>query len=140
MAAAALLAVGGWYVGQAGSASQRAAAAALREDVGWMRETAALAVENRERFAAALRAHGLQPYPSAANFILIPVQQAARVALLMRQRGIAVRPYLGLRNIGDTLRITIGPWPMMEFALEALLAARDAVARESNATAVGGAT
>ena len=105
-----------------------------------MRETAALAVENRDRFAAALRAHGLQPFPSAANFILIPMQDAARVALLMRQRGIAVRPYLGLRNIGDTLRITIGPWPLMEIALDALLAARATVARDPSGAVAGGAT
>ena len=114
---------------------ERAAAAALREDVGWMRDMAALAVDNRERLAAALRAHGFHPYPSAANFILVPVQHAAKVALLMRQRGIAVRPYLGLRGIGDTLRITIGPWPMMELALKALVVARDTVDRGSNVAA-----
>jgi histidinol-phosphate aminotransferase len=111
---------------------ERAAAAALREDVDWMREMVALAVEERERFATALRAHGLHPYPSAANFILLPVPHAARIALLMRQRGVAVRPYPGLRGIGDTLRITIGPSLMMELALDALLSARDAVARESD--------
>jgi histidinol-phosphate aminotransferase len=115
---------------------ERAAAAALRENVEWMREMALLAVENRERFATALRGHGFHPYPSAANFILLPVQHAAQVALLMRKRGIAVRPYLGLRGIGDTLRITIGPWSMMEVALDALLAARDAVARETDIAAV----
>ena len=114
---------------------ERAAAAALREDVGWMRDMAALAVDNRERLAAALRAHGFHPYPSAANFILVPVQHAAKVALLMRQRGVAVRPYLGLRGIGDTLRITIGPWPMMELALKALVVARDTVDRGSNVAA-----
>ena len=119
---------------------ERPAASALREDVAWMREMVALAVEHRERFATALRAHGFQPYPSAANFILLPVPHAARVALLMRQRGVAVRPYLGLRGIGDTLRITIGPWPMMELALDALLSARDVVARESDLAIVGDGT
>jgi histidinol-phosphate aminotransferase len=115
---------------------ERAAAAALREDVGWMREQAAVAVANRERFATALRAHGFQPFSSAANFVLVPVQHAAEVALLMRRRGVAVRPYLGLRGIGDTLRITIGPWPLMELALDTLVTARDAVA---GAPSVGGA-
>ena len=119
---------------------ERAAAAALREDVNWMREMVALAVENRERFVTALRAHGFQPYPSAANFILLPVPHAARIALLMRQRGVAVRPYLGLRGIGDTLRVTVAPWPLMEMALEALLAARDAVAHESNLAVAGDGT
>jgi histidinol-phosphate aminotransferase len=119
---------------------ERAAAAALREDVDWMREMVALAVEHRERFATALRAHGFEPYPSAANFILVPVPDAARIALVMRQRGVAVRPYLGLRGIGDTLRITIGPSPMMDLALDALLSARDAVARESDLAIVGDGT
>jgi histidinol-phosphate aminotransferase len=94
----------------------------------------------RERFATALRAHGFQPYPSAANFILLPVPNAARIALLMRQRGVAVRPYPGLRGMGDTLRITIGPSPMMELALDALLSARDAVACEPDLAAAGDET
>jgi len=108
--------------------AERAAACALREDVLWMRELAAEAVQNRERFAEALRAHGLDPLPSAANFLLVPIANAALVAQRMRERGIAVRPYPGLAGIGDALRITIGPWTLMELALDALLAARaDAV-------------
>ena len=107
--------------------AERAAACALREDVDWMQELAARAIEHRERFAAALRANGLEPLPSAANFLLVPIPHAARIAQLVRQRGIALRPYPGLSGIGDALRITIGPWPMMELALGALLSARDAV-------------
>jgi len=107
--------------------AERAAACALREDVEWMRELAVRAVENRERFAGALRANGLEPLPSAANFLLVPIPHAARIARLVRERGIALRPYPDLARIGDALRITIGPWPMMELALDALLSARDAV-------------
>jgi histidinol-phosphate aminotransferase len=102
---------------------ERAAAAALREDVAWMRKFAAQAVENRDRFAGELRTRGFKPFPSDANFLLVPVEQAARVAELMRTQGVAVRPYPALRGIGDTLRITIGPWPMMVRALEELLTA-----------------
>ena len=75
-----------------------------------MRELAARAVEIRERFAALLRERGFDPIPSAANFILVPVAQAARVASAMRERGIAVRPYPALRGIGDAVRITMAPW------------------------------
>jgi histidinol-phosphate aminotransferase len=107
--------------------AERAAASALREDVQWMRELAARAIELRERFATALRANGLEPLPSAANFLLVPISHAARIAHLVRQQGVALRPYPNLPGIGDALRITIGPWPMMELALEALLAAREAV-------------
>lgn len=103
--------------------AERAAACALREDVSWMRELVAQAVQNRERFAGALRANGFDPLPSAANFLLVPVPDATLVAERMRERGVAVRPYPGLPDTGDALRMTIGPWPMMELALEALVAA-----------------
>jgi len=106
--------------------AERAAACALREDVSWMRALAAKAVENRERFADALRANGLAPLPSAANFLLVPIANVALVAQQMRDRGIAVRPYPGLPGIGDALRITIGPWALMELALDVLLDVRAA--------------
>jgi histidinol-phosphate/aromatic aminotransferase/cobyric acid decarboxylase-like protein len=109
---------------------ERAAAAALREDVAWMRERAAEAVALRERFADALRASGFSPYPSAANFLLVPVGDAAAIGRRMRQDGIAVRPYPGLPGIGDALRITIGPWPLMELTLSSLRAARHELQRE----------
>jgi histidinol-phosphate aminotransferase len=113
--------------------AERAAACALREDVPWMRELAAQAVQNRERFAGALRANGFDPLPSAANFLLVPVPDAILVAERMRERGVAVRPYPGLPDIGDALRITIGPWPMMELALDALVAARAPQAKAERA-------
>lgn len=115
---------------------ERAAAAALRENVEWMRECAAQAVDHRDRFDAALRASGFTPLRSAANFILVPIPNAARVADLMRERGIAVRPYPSLRGVGDALRITVAPWPVMERTLDTLLAARDL----AQGDAVGDAT
>ena len=114
--------------------AERAAASALREDVSWMRDLATQAARNRERFADALRGLGFVPLPSAANFLLIPVADAAAVAHRLRERGIAVRPYSGLPNIGDALRITIGPWPMMELALEALAMARSLGGADERAT------
>jgi len=104
--------------------AERAAACALREDVDWMRELVTQAVQNRDRFADVLRASGIHPLPSAANFLLVPVPNAVMVARHMREHGIAVRAYPGLPGIGDALRITIGPWAMMELALDALLSAR----------------
>ena len=110
--------------------AERAAAAALREDVPWMRDKASEAVANRERFADALRRIGLDPYPSAANFLLVPVTNAAALGHHMRQRGVAVRPYPALPGVGDALRITVGPWATMELALDALQAAVDAARRD----------
>jgi histidinol-phosphate/aromatic aminotransferase/cobyric acid decarboxylase-like protein len=83
-----------------------------------------MAVANRERFAVALRDFGLSPIPSTANFLLVPVGDAQAVGTAMRRAGVAVRPMPALPVIGDALRISIGPWSMMEAALSAL---RDAL-------------
>jgi histidinol-phosphate/aromatic aminotransferase/cobyric acid decarboxylase-like protein len=100
--------------------AERAAVAVLREDMTWVREHIAEVRANRSRFIVALAERGLAPVPSAANFVLVPVRGAASVASRMRELGVAVRPFEALRGIGDALRITIGPWPMMEAALRAL--------------------
>jgi histidinol-phosphate aminotransferase len=41
----------------------------------------------------------------------------------MARSGVAVRQLENLTGIGDALRISIGPWPMMEECLAALEAA-----------------
>jgi histidinol-phosphate aminotransferase len=106
---------------------ERAAACAVREDVQWMRTCAAAVRENRERFVAALQANGFCPFPSAANFVLVPVVDAVGIARLAREHGVALRAYPGLHGIGDAIRVTVGPWPTMERALSALVTARSAV-------------
>ena len=55
--------------------------------------------------------------------MLVPVRDATALARHMRGAGVAVRPFVALAGIGDALRITIGPWPMMEEALTALAGA-----------------
>src|SRR5690606_38616989 len=37
----------------------------------------------------------------------------------LRRLGVAVRPFPAVRGAGDCLRVSIGPWPMMERFLEA---------------------
>jgi histidinol-phosphate aminotransferase len=108
--------------------AERAAIAALREDVAWVRERAAEAVAVRERLAAALRALGLEPLPSRANFLFVPVRDARGIAARMRARGVAVRAFAGLPAVSEALRVTegsalrigAGPWPAVEGAVEAL--------------------
>jgi len=58
-------------------------------------------LEERERFAAELRALGLEPLPSAANFVAVPLADGADVANRLSLRGLPVRPYR------DGIRITI---------------------------------
>jgi histidinol-phosphate aminotransferase len=107
----------------------RAAMAALGDDLPWVRERVDAVVTLRARFTDALRALGLEPLQSRANFVLAPVADAAKVAAALRNRGIAVRPFEHLSapagtplaaTRGSAIRLTIGPWPLLERALGAL--------------------
>ena len=103
--------------------AERAALAALREDGDWIAGRIDEVRTNRDRFAAGLGRLGLAPLASDANFVLVPVRDAAALALRLRRSdgsGVAVRPFVALAGIGDAIRITIGPWRLMEAALSAL--------------------
>ena len=103
-----------------GTLAERAAVAALSEDLAWMRERAVQARDDRERLARALVALGYAPLPSAANFVLVPVADAAACSARMLAAGVIVRAFPGLARVGDAVRITVGPWVAMERALAAL--------------------
>lgn len=111
--------------------AERAVFASLDESdeaLGWVRAHAALAVENRERMAAGLRAIGFAPLPSAANFLFVPTPRAVVFARRMRERGVLVRAFAGLprdlavlaESSGEALRIGVGPWEVMEKVLRTL--------------------
>jgi histidinol-phosphate aminotransferase len=102
------------------SLGEALAVAALTEDVAWMEACAAEAVVNRERLRGALRTLGLEPLPSEANFLLVPLRGARRVGEALRERNVNVRVFEGLTGVGDALRIGCGPWPVMASALRAL--------------------
>jgi histidinol-phosphate/aromatic aminotransferase/cobyric acid decarboxylase-like protein len=102
------------------SVSEAAAVAALTEGLPWVKEHAAIAVGVRERFADALRARGLEPVPSAANFLFVPMANAPVVAQRMRELGVAVRGFAQPAG----LRINVAPWDSMQDALSALDQAR----------------
>jgi len=119
-----------------------AAAAALDDTSGWAEEIARETRENRERLLEELERRGLRPIPSQANFLLIPLgsgrgdgvpKALPRSGLAVRQidaalraKGVAARPFPKLPGIGDALRVSVGPWPLMEIFLDAL----DAVLQE----------
>jgi len=105
------------------AAAERAAAAALRLDLGWVREKVADVIQNRTRLTEALIALGLSPLPSAANFVLVRVPKAAaELDRAMRQRGVAMRAFTALPGVGEALRIGLGPWEQVQAALDALKA------------------
>jgi histidinol-phosphate aminotransferase len=105
-----------------GVAAAAAASAALREDAAWVAATAAEAAAVRERLRGELDALGLRTWPSAANFVLVaaPGADADGCARDMLAAGVGVRPFPGLAQAGDCLRVTVGPWPLMERFLAAV--------------------
>lgn len=104
------------------SVAQRAAVAALTDDRAWVEQHVREAVINREKLTQSLTAIGLSPLPSDSNFVLVPVKDAATCDRRMRDHGIAVRPFTSLPHIGDALRISVGPWYMLEKCVDALRA------------------
>lgn len=102
------------------SVAQMAAVSALTVDREWVMHAVAEAVENRARLIDALRQMGLEPLPSDSNFVLVPVPDATSADRRMREQGVAVRPFVQLPGIGDALRISIGPWQLMQQCLDAL--------------------
>lgn len=102
--------------------SERAATAALAHDAPWVTRAAQLTCAARDRFAAALQEAGFRPFPSAANFVLLRVADAASSHRALLERGVLVRPFRALPGIGDAIRITVGHPDIMPRVLERVLA------------------
>jgi len=102
------------------SLAERAAMVAITDDRVWVEEKIEEARANRARFTERLNALGLLPIESSANFVLVPVSNSRQICTRMVRAGVAVRVLEKLTGIGDALRISIGPWPMMEDCLAAL--------------------
>jgi len=98
-----------------------AAAAALRDENGWMARVVAECLENRERLRGELSRRNLTPLESSANFLLLPAPSGSAVADMsaLREDGVAVRPFAGIPGMGEGLRVTVGPWPLLEKFLQA---------------------
>ncbi|MEX2281454.1 MAG: histidinol dehydrogenase [Gemmatimonadota bacterium] len=100
-----------------------AAIAMLTHEREWLRARIDETRANREQLSAELQRLAYRPLPSAANFLLVPVlagQTAVSLATALRVRGVAVRPYTELPGLGDAIRVTVGPWWMMQRLLTEL--------------------
>lgn len=104
--------------------AEQVALAAVRDGMPWVREHVALAVTNRDRLAEALRARGYAPLPSAANYVCVPIPNAVAMGAALRARGVAARPFERLPHVGDALRISVGPWDVLQQFLDAFDAVR----------------
>jgi histidinol-phosphate aminotransferase len=71
-------------------------------------------IEGRERLADDLRGLGLDPLPSAANFLYVPLERARDVARLLLAEGMVVRDY------PDAIRVTVLEQPSNARLVEAL--------------------
>ncbi len=94
--------------------SERAALAAVTEDRAWVTRAVSIVTEARQRFAAALSEAGFQPIQSAANFVLVPVADAAAATATLLASGFLVRQFTALPVVGDAIRVSIADWPTMQ--------------------------
>ena len=108
------------------------AAAALADRGSWMKDVVRECGENRERLRAQLESRGLRPFPSRTNFLLFPVTglSAQSYSDALIKEGVWVRPFRRVPGLPESLRVTVGPWPLMECFLNAL----DRVRAEFGAT------
>lgn len=103
--------------------AEAAACGILRADTAWVNQMVERTRANRTRLAQRLAQLNLTFWPSAANFILIklPAGISAHDAnVQLRARGVAVRPFPAVPHAGDCIRVTVGPWELMEKFLAAL--------------------
>lgn len=111
--------------------AERAAVAALADApdaLEWVRTHAALARDVRDRLIDALRGLGLAPLPSDANFVFVPLAEAAAVGRRMIDRGVLVRSMRGLDTRhpvlrearGAGLRMGVGPWEQIQRVIDVL--------------------
>ena len=102
--------------------AERAAVAALQDEDGWTARTVAECAAAREQLFLALKERGFEPLRSWTNFILVPVSDGSARSWndALRTRGVAVRPFPACPDVGDALRLTVAPWPLLERFLEAL--------------------
>ena len=103
-----------------GAAAQAAAMAALAEDLPWISNVVSETLTNRARLVSELEALGYNPLPSDANFVLIPVTDESNIVHKLLVNGVGVRSFANLAGIGGAIRVTIGPWEMMQQFLDAL--------------------
>jgi histidinol-phosphate aminotransferase len=98
------------------------AAAAVRDASGWMSGVVSECLANRRRLYDELIERGIEALASRANFILFaaPSGSAADDTNALRDEGVQVRPFRDIPELGDALRVTVGPWPLLERFLAAL--------------------
>jgi histidinol-phosphate aminotransferase len=98
------------------------AALAIRDADGWVARTVAECLDNRDRLAGELARRGLRTLESQANFVLVAAPSGSATADndALRRHGVTTRPFADVPELGEGLRVTVGPWPVLERFLQAL--------------------
>lgn len=100
------------------------AGAAALSDAGWMQENVERVQSSRRKLSEGLRALGLAPLPSQANFVFVRVGSAERAHgafQALKAQNILVR-YFAQPGLDDGLRITVGTDAQVQQLLVALKA------------------
>jgi len=74
---------------------------------------------DRERLAEGLRAHGLDPFPAAGNFLCSEVGDGAAMAARLEREGVIVRPLAGF-GAPTAIRVSVGTAEELDFFAAAL--------------------
>jgi histidinol-phosphate/aromatic aminotransferase/cobyric acid decarboxylase-like protein len=99
--------------------AEHAALAALAE-ASWVDARVADVRAARDRLRGEFERRGVRVWDSAANFLLVSVPgRAAAWNVALRARAVAVRPFAALPVAGEAIRVSVGPWPMMQQFLDA---------------------
>ena len=102
------------------SAVAQAGALAAIADSGHIQTSQRVVRQGAERISEGLRGMGLVPWPSQTNFVAVPFPKNAEgIVKALAEQGAFVRRLAGY-DLGDTLRISVGP-PADNHRLVALL-------------------
>lgn len=105
--------------------AEAAALEVLRNDRDWVRAGIEQVRRNRARLQEHLAHDGVHVLNSGGNFLLMQTPApytAETLAGTLRAKGVAVRAFPALPHLGDCIRVSIGPWELMERFLEELRA------------------
>ncbi len=102
------------------SIAQCTALTALQCGLPWVEACVSHTRALRSRFLSELASAGISALPSQANFVLVTGVDVRAAAKELQAVRVRARMFEDLAGIGDAIRLTIGPWPIMARCITAL--------------------
>lgn len=100
--------------------AQRTALTALQCGLPWVEACVSHTKALRSRLLCELSSANICALPSQANFVLITGVNVRAAAAELQAVRVRARIFENLAGIGDAIRLTIGPWPIMDRCITAL--------------------